>query len=155
MSWFDLLIYRICIKELYPTLDVRVILWILRQVDIRILACFFFQYIKKSFCLPPPSFKRCQQLFFGAGIFPSYRSQIADVFHTWYDTSLFGTGPALYTKSCFPLGWINSSYWRIYWYLTADFGNEIKVSRWLRNFSRISIKTKFTKINTMVWWINR
>jgi len=64
------------------------------------------------------------------------------------------------------------SYWRIYWYLTADtwrfthltyripvkshgFGNEITVSRWLHNFSSISIKTKFTKINTMVWWINR
>jgi len=32
-----LLIYRICIKEIYLTLDVRVFRWILRQVDIRIL----------------------------------------------------------------------------------------------------------------------
>jgi len=36
-----------------------------------------------------------------------------------------------------------------------DFGNEITVSRWLRNFSRISIKTNFLKINTNVLWINR
>ena len=29
-------------------------------------------------------------------------------------------------------------------------GFEITVSRWLRNFSRISIKTKFTKTNTLL-----